>query len=105
MYPLRIVGAPASPYSRKLRAVLRYRRIPHQWILNFSKAARALPEPPVRLIPVLYFPDAEGRYPEAAIDSTPLIRRLEREFGARAVVPPPPALAFLDALVEDYAAE
>jgi glutathione S-transferase len=103
--PLRIVGAPASPYSRKLRAVLRYRRIPHQWTLNFSKAARALPQPPVGLIPVLYFPDADGNYPQAAIDSTPLIRRLEREFPGRAVVPPAPALAFLDALLEDYADE
>jgi glutathione S-transferase len=104
-HPLRIVGAPASPYSRKLRAVLRYRRIPHHWILNFSKQARALPEPPVKLIPVLYFPDAEGRYGEAAIDSTPLIRRLEREFPSRAVVPPRGTLAFVDALLEDYADE
>jgi glutathione S-transferase len=103
--PLRIVGAPASPYSRKLRAVLRYRRIPHQWILNFSEQARALPQPPVRLIPVLYFPDADGRYTQAAIDSTPLIRRLERELPGRAAVPPAPALAFLDALLEDYADE
>ena len=103
--PLRIVGAPASPYSRKLRAVLRYRRIPHQWMLSFSKAAKALPQPPVGLIPVLYFPDADGGYPQAAIDSTPLIRRLEREFPGRAVVPPSPVLAFLDALLEDYADE
>ena len=103
MHPLRIVGAPGSPYSRKLRAVLRYRRIPHVWILNFSKESRGLPEPPVRLLPVLIFPGPDGG--EAAIDSTPLIRRLEREFAGRSAVPPSPALAFLDALLEDYADE
>jgi glutathione S-transferase len=104
-HPLRIVGAPGSPYSRKLRAVLRYRRIPHVWILNFSKESRGLPEPPVRLLPVLIYPDAQGNPREAAVDSTPLIRRLEREFAGRSVVPPRPALAFLDALLEDYADE
>jgi glutathione S-transferase len=104
-HPLRIVGAPGSPYSRKLRAVLRYRRIPHLWILNFSKESRGLPEPPVRLLPVLIYPDAQGNPREAAIDSTPLIRRLEREYAGRSVVPPRPALAFLDALLEDYADE
>jgi glutathione S-transferase len=105
-HPLRIVGAPGSPYSRKLRAVLRYRRIPHQWILNFSRESRGLPQPRVALLPVLIFPDANGEPREAATDSTPLIRRLEREAAmGRSVIPPTPALAFLDALIEDYADE
>lgn len=104
-HALRIIGAPGSPYSRKLRAVLRYRRIPHLWILNFSKESRELPKPQVALLPVLVYPDAQGGPAEAAIDSTPLIRRLEREFAGREVVPPRPALAFLDALLEDYADE
>ncbi|HXK21240.1 MAG TPA: glutathione S-transferase N-terminal domain-containing protein [Myxococcota bacterium] len=105
-HPLRIVGAPGSPYSRKLRAVLRYRRIPHQWILNFSRESRGLPQPRVALLPVLIFPDESGAPREAATDSTPLIRRLEREIATeRSVIPPKPALAFLDALLEDYADE
>jgi glutathione S-transferase len=104
-HPIRIIGAPGSPYSRKMRALLRYRRIPHVWILNFSAQARALPQPRVPLLPTLVFPAADGSPGEVATDSTPLIRRLEREHAGRAVVPPRPALAFLDALLEDYADE
>ena len=105
IHPLKLLGAPGSPYSRKLRAVLRYRRIPHLWILRGSKDEGKVPEIPVRLIPVLVFPGPEGRYDEAAVDSTPLIRRLEREHEGRSVIPPDPALAFLDSLLEDYADE
>ncbi|HKA15378.1 MAG TPA: glutathione S-transferase N-terminal domain-containing protein [Myxococcota bacterium] len=99
--PLRIVGAPGSPYSRKLRAVLRYRRIPHAWIQMGSREARELPRPRVELLPQVVLPGAR----EALTDSSPLIRRLEAEFAGRSAIPDDPALAFLDALLEDYADE
>jgi hypothetical protein len=49
---LTIVGVHGSPYSRKMRAVLRYRRIAHRWIVRFSKEDRGIPEVPVALIPI-----------------------------------------------------
>ena len=102
--PLRIVGMPGSPYSRKLRAVLRYRHVPHAWVHHGSPEARGLPEPRVALLPRLILPGPDGAL-EAVVDSTPLIRRLEGMYAARAVIPPDPAMAFVDALLEDYADE
>jgi glutathione S-transferase len=102
--PLPIVGAPGSPYSRKLRAALRYRRIPHAWILRGSPEARDLPRPRVELLPQLVLPGPDGR-PEARVDSTPLLRALEQLEPGRSLIPPDPVLAFLDALLEDYADE
>ena len=103
-HALRIVGMPGSPYSRKLRAVLRYRRIPHVWVHHGSPEARGLPQPRVPLLPQLIVRGADGA-PQAAVDSTPLIRHLERMYASRAVIPPDPAMAFVDALLEDYADE
>jgi len=102
--PLPLVGAPGSPYSRKLRAVLRYRRIAHVWVAAGSPESRALPAPRVELLPRLVLPGADGR-PEAHVDSTPLIRALEARQPGRSVIPPDPVVAFLDALLEDYADE
>jgi glutathione S-transferase len=102
--PLPIVGAVGSPYSRKLRAVLRYRRIPHAWVNHGSPESRPLPQPRVSLLPQLILPAADGRL-EARTDSSPLIRLLEREAAGRSVIPPDPVLVFLDALLEDYADE
>ncbi len=103
--PLRIVGAPGSPYSRKLRAVLRYRRIPHRWVVRGTLADRDTPKTAVELMPVLVVPGRGGAGDEASVDSTPIIRRLEEMESGRSVVPEDPVVAFLDALVEDYADE
>ncbi len=108
---LTLVGAFGSPYSRKMRAVLRYRRIPFRWILRGSVADRDLPQVPVALIPVLVFPAKQpsGKTPtrpaQAMVDSTPQIHKLEGEFTQRRVVPSDAAVALLDAVVEDYADE
>ena len=102
--PLRIAGALGSPYSLKMRAVLRYRRIPFQWVLRGSKWDD-LPAAPVALIPAISFPDQNGAYPDAMIDSSPQIMRLEELVPDRSIVPVDPAVAFLDYLLEDYGDE
>jgi glutathione S-transferase len=84
---LRIVGVPGSPYSRKMRAVLRYRRIAYAWVLHGSPESRRLPQARVPLLPQLILPGADGA-DEAVIDSTPLIRRLEAMHAGRGVIPP-----------------
>ena len=99
-----MVGAPGSPYSRKLRALLRYRRIPHTWVVRGSPEARGLPRPRVELLPQLIVPGADGAL-EARTDTTPLVRTLELRHRGRSVIPGDPVVAFLDALIEDYADE
>ena len=102
--PLWMMGAPGSPYTRKMRALLRYRLIPYRMILQGSEEHLRRPQPKVELLPTFYLPDENGQ--EVAVtDSTPLIRRFEEDFPGRSVIPPDPALAFLDALLEDYADE
>ena len=102
--PLVLRGAPGSPYTRKMRSLLRYRRIPYHLIVQGSREDRDLPAARVPLLPTFFLPDEDGN--EVAVtDSTPLIRRFEREFPGRQVVPPDPVVAFLDLLLEDYADE
>ncbi len=102
--PLWMMGAPGSPYTRKMRAILRYRLIPFRMIVQGSEAHLARPRPKVGLLPTFYLPDESGQ--EVAVtDSTPLLRRLEEEFEGRSVIPTDPVVAFLDALLEDFADE
>ncbi|HUA32904.1 MAG TPA: glutathione S-transferase N-terminal domain-containing protein [Candidatus Binataceae bacterium] len=105
MKQLKLVGAFGSPYSRKMRAVLRYRRIPFTWIMRGSKDDVEIPAVPVALIPVIVFPGEGGKPDAAMVDSTFQIKRLEKEFTERSLVPRDPALAFLQELIEDYGDE
>ncbi len=73
-----MVGAPGSPYSRKLRAVLRFRRIPFVWVQSGGPEHRGLPRPRVELLPQLILRGKDGAL-EARVDSTPLIRELALE--------------------------
>src|ERR1700691_2394494 len=93
-------GAPGSPYTRKMLAVLRYRRIPYRFVIAGSGAAADLPKPKGLLLPTFYLP-GPGGVVEAVVDPSPLIRRLEAEIAGRCIIPPDPALAFLDMLIED----
>jgi glutathione S-transferase len=102
--PLEFMGAPGSPYTRKMRAILRYRRIPHLMYQQNSKEVADFPRAKPPLLPTFYLPD-ESDETVAITDSTPLIRRFEQEFEGRSVLPTDPVVAFLDQLLEDYADE
>lgn len=102
--PVAVKGAPASPYTRKLLAVLRYRRIPYRLLVGAAADRAGMPKPAVELLPTVYLPDADGKL-TAQTDSTPLIRRFEREVEGRSVLPADPVMRLIDSLLEDYADE
>lgn len=95
----KLYGALGSPYSMKLRALLRYRRIPHLWV-DGAATREALGQVRAPVIPVLQYPD--GHYDN---DSTPVLYDLEERHAERRVVPDDPAQAFIAHLLEDFADE
>ncbi|MFN2427794.1 MAG: glutathione S-transferase N-terminal domain-containing protein [Candidatus Binatia bacterium] len=101
---LRIVGIHGSPYSRKLLAALRYRRLPYAWIVKDSPEDENLPRARVPLLPQLLAEDARG-VAIAITDSTPILRDLDRRLPGRLVRPVDPVVALVDAILEDWADE
>jgi glutathione S-transferase len=99
--PYRLLGANASPYSMKMRAVLRYRRLPFIWEPSSPRLAEAFRVVKPAVVPVLQYPD--GHFMN---DSTPLAYDLEqRHPGARSIIPEGEGPAFLSDLIEDMADE
>ena len=101
--PLLLSGVPGSPYTRKMVALLRYRRIAYR-LVSTSTGVPGLPMARPHLLPTFYLAGPDGTV-QAVTDSTPLIRRFEAEYAGRSVIPPDPALAFIDALLEDFGDE
>src|SRR5690606_26870912 len=97
----RIHGSLGSPYTMKMRAILRYRRLPHIWIRGGNQDLEGRTPLKVAVIPVIQYLD--GSYHN---DSTPMIDELEQLHpGERSIVPEDPGDAFLAFLLEDFADE
>lgn len=98
--PYRLIGMGSSPYSLKVRAVLRYRRIPHLWLYRTPEVQAEIAHLRPRVIPALQTPEGEW-----LVDSTPMIETLEARHAGRAVRPADAGMAFLCRLLEDMADE
>lgn len=97
-----LMGSNGSPYSMKLRAILRYRRIPHDWVMRTTRTEAEVAHVKPRLIPMLRYPEGGDWH----VDSTPIAYALEeRHPGERSIVPDDPGHAFLSHLIEDMADE
>ena len=57
--PLRLSGVPGSPYTRKMAALLRYRRLPYR-LIQKSRTVPGLPVAKVPLLPTFYLPGPDG---------------------------------------------
>jgi glutathione S-transferase len=105
--PITLIGATPSPYTHKMVALLRYRHIPYK--IKWGMPEEILPqmgiEPPKPSLLPTFIVDDENGETQAICDSTPIIRRLEKSYFERSVLPIDPALAFIDYLLEDFADE
>lgn len=96
----RLHGANGSPYSVKVRAVLRYRRLPFDWVRIDEHGAGVMKRVKVPVIPILEHPD--GRLEN---DSTHLLEALDHAHPQRRILSGDPGLDFIAYLLEDMADE
>jgi glutathione S-transferase len=106
---MKLVGAPMSPYSRKMRAYLRYKGYPFVWLVPSLRDMNKIPDlppPKVPIIPILYLP--QENYEIANVDSTFMMKKLEAMGGgdgSPTIIPQSPSISFLSDFVEDFADE
>ena len=85
--PVQLVGGTASPYTQKMLALLRYRRIPYTISWGQPEdacAARGITPPKPAFMPTFFLEGPDGLAAEC--DSTPIIRRLEATHQGRSVL-------------------
>lgn len=96
----RLFGMEVSPYSVKVRALLRFKQIPFEWLLRSRANESAFREhAKVPLIPLLVTPAG------AMQDSTPMLNYLETEHPTPSIRLTDPLLNFLSDALEEAADE
>jgi len=99
--PFKLYGAELSPYSVKVRSYLRFKGLDFEWLSRSNARAEEFARyAKLPLVPVLV-----GADDVAMQDSTPIIEALESANPEPSIVPEDSRLAFLAALIEDYADE
>ncbi|MCA8900260.1 MAG: glutathione S-transferase family protein [Hyphomonas sp.] len=94
-----VYGALGSPYSMKVRAAMRAKRLVHTWTgMTAEDRAGVMPNVKAPVIPVIRRPDGSWTN-----DSTPFLLSIEEE--GRALLPPGPLARFACLLLEDMADE
>lgn len=103
---IKLIGVPQSPYSRKLRAALRYRRIPFQWVRMGSPESHGYPATKIPgMMPVLWFSHEDPEQDISMLDSTFQLKHLETTFEERSLYPEDSVVNFFSSLLEDFADE
>ena len=111
----RLFGSIGSPYALKLRSLLRYKRLPFDWVpATLDWIPVNLPHPPLcaaankeiaslkpPIVPAIYFPE-DGSIRN---ESTTLAYLLDELNPHRPTIPTDPCLAFFSHLLEDMADE
>ena len=105
--PIKLIGNNGSPYTRKMVSLLRYKHIPYKIIWRDPEEyldQHNIEKPKPVLHPTFLFENSDKKI-IAVTDSTPIIRKLEKEFPSRSTIPSNPVLKFLNYLLEDYGDE
>ena len=98
MSNLKLYGLRISYYTGKMEAYLRYKEIPHEFVvLNRSRMRLLKAKTGAAQMPAIELPD--GRF---MTDTTPMIAWLEKEYPTTPVIPEDPILRFVALLLEDY---
>lgn len=98
----RVAGSLGSPYSMKMRAVFRYRRLPHIFQLRDDAVTSETAGVRPQIVPMVRFPDTGAWH----VDSTPMALTLEeRHPGTRSILPDDEVHRFVACLLEDFADE
>ena len=101
MTDIKLYGLRISYYTGKMEGYLRYKEIPHQFIvLDRKLMGRLKAETGAAQMPAVEFPD--GRF---MTDTTPMIAWFEAQYPDPPVIPADPMLRFISFLIEDYAEE